>query len=129
MAQMGTLTRNTADHPKRSTRKPPARGPTAMPMPDTPAHTPIARPRSRGSTKVLVRMESVVGKMKAPPTPISARAAITMAGLEAVEATAENVPNHSRPKVSAPLLPYRSPSEPAVRSRQANTMVYASTIH
>ena len=37
----------------------------AMPMADTPAHTPIALARSRGSWNTLVRIESVAGMMNA----------------------------------------------------------------
>ena len=69
-------------------------------MPATPAHTPIARARSAGSRNVLVRIDSVVGKMNAPPTPMSARAAISMPGEFAVEASAEKTPNHANPNIS-----------------------------
>ena len=78
---------------------------------------------------MFVRIESVVGKMNAPPTPMSARAAISMPGELAVEASAEKTPNHASPNISVRRRPYRSPSEPAVRRRHANTIVYASTIH
>ena len=61
MAQIGTLMRKTADQPKSSTSRPPSTGPSAMPTPLTPAHTPIARARSWGSRNVLVMIESVVG--------------------------------------------------------------------
>jgi hypothetical protein len=49
---------------------------------------------------VLVRIDSVVGKMNAPPTPMSARAAISMPGEPAIEASAEKTPNHANPNTS-----------------------------
>ena len=42
----GTLTSSTAPHQKCSSRNPPVTGPTPTPIADTPAQTPIARPRS-----------------------------------------------------------------------------------
>ena len=45
------------------------------------------------------------------------------------DASAENVPNSTRPSVSAFLRPKRSPSDPAVSSSPANTIVYESMIH
>ena len=107
---------------------PPRTGPSATPIPDTPAHTPMARARSC-PVNVLVRIDNVVGKMNAAPMPISARAAISISGDWASEASPENPPNSSRPIDSAPLRPNLSPSAPAVSSRLANTMMYASMIH
>src|SRR5215469_12453425 len=72
----GTLTRNTEPHQNRWSSHPPAIGPMAIPMPDTPAQMPIALPRSPGSRNVLVRIDRVDGMMIAPPTPISDRVAM-----------------------------------------------------
>ena len=99
-AHTGTLMKNTEPQPRCSTSSPPTTGPIAIPMPATPAHTPIARARSAGSRNVLVRIDSVVGKMNAPPTPMSARAAISMPGEFAVDASAEKTPNHASPNIS-----------------------------
>jgi hypothetical protein len=65
----------------------------------------MARARSPGSRNVLVRIESVVGKMNAPPTPMSARAAISMPGELAVDARAEKTPNHASPNISVRRRP------------------------
>ena len=97
-------------------------------MPETPAHTPMARARSRPS-KVLVRMDSVVGKMNAAPIPMSPRAAMSISGVLASDARAEHAPKRNSPTDSAPLRPNLSPSAPAVSRRLANTMMYASMIH
>ena len=120
--QIGTLTRNTDPQEKCSSSSPPPSGPTTIPSPDTPAHTPMARARSR-PVKTLVRIDSVVGKMKAPPIPISPRQTISIVADRAWDASAEQAPNTTSPKVSAPLRPSRSPSDPAVSSRPAKTMV------
>ncbi len=120
--QIGTLTRNTEPHEKCSTSRPPANGPMAIPSPDTPAQMPMARARSEPS-KVLVSIDSVVGKIRAPPTPIKPRAAISAPVEPAVEANAEQAANRPSPAVSTPLRPSLSPREPAVSNRQANTIV------
>jgi hypothetical protein len=78
---------------------------------------------------VFVRIDSVVGKMKAAPMPIRPRAAISISGDVASEASAENEPKSNSPNDNAPRRPNLSPSAPAVRSRHANTITYASTIH
>ncbi len=54
-----------------------------MPMADTPAHTPIALARSRGSWNTLVMIESVAGMMNAAPTPMSARVPMSISGDDA----------------------------------------------
>ena len=46
-------------------------GPMATPAPATPAQMPMARPRSAGSGKMLVRIDSVAGMMSAPPMPMN----------------------------------------------------------
>ncbi len=97
-------------------------GPRATPIPETPAHTPMARARS-WPVNVLVRIDSVVGKMNAAPIPMRPRVAISTCGESASDASPENVPKSSSPTVSAPLRPNLSPSAPAVRSRLANTMM------
>ena len=104
-AQIGRLMKKTDCQPRCSTSNPPTMGPRAMPIPDTPAQTPMARARSRASRKVLVRIDSVVGKMKAPPMPIRPREMMRRSGELANPATAENVANHARPKVSARRRP------------------------
>ena len=52
-------------------------GPSAIPPDATPDQIPSAQARSRGSEKLLRMMASVAGIIVAPPTPCSARAAIS----------------------------------------------------
>ena len=98
-------------------------------MPATPDQIPIAIARSRGTVKTLVMIDSVAGMMSAAPRPITARAPTSwltpLENAAAVDAT----PKITRPTVSAPLRPKRSPSAPKVRRSPANTSVYASTTH
>ena len=61
--------------------------------------------------------------MHAPPMPMRARATISIVAEVLKAARAENAPNRARPAVRMPLRPSLSPSEPAVSSRQANTIV------
>ena len=100
-----------------------------MPMADTPAHTPIALARSRGSWNTLVRTDSVAGMIADAPMPISARVPMSTVADGANADSAEPMPKITRPIVSARYRPKRSPRLPDVSSRPANTMVYASTIH
>ncbi len=59
-----------------STSQPPAIGPSAIPRPATAAQAPIAFARSSAG-KTAVRIERVEGMMSAPPTPMSARLAMS----------------------------------------------------
>ncbi len=119
----GTLTRNTDPHQKCCSSQPPAMGPTAMPMPETPAQMPMALARSLGSVKVLVRIERVAGMMMAPPTPMSDRVAMSCDAEPAKADNTEPVPKIMSPMLSAFLRPKRSPRLPAVSSSPANTKV------
>ena len=99
---IGTLTSSTAPHQKCWSRKPPVTGPSPTPMPDTPAHTPMARPRSRGSVKTLVMIDRVAGMISAPPTPMRLRQLMSALGSLDVAASAEPMPKMARPRASAP---------------------------
>ncbi len=72
----------------------------ASPMADAPAHTPMARPRSRGSVKTLVMIDRVAGMMNAPPTPMTARKTISAPADPLNAASAEPRPNVASPKAS-----------------------------
>ena len=116
----GMLTQKTALQSKDSSSTPPAIGPSTMPSPETAAQAAIALPRSSAG-KMLVMIERVAGMMKAPPTPIRARLAISISELvDSAEAT-EPVAKTISPNCSARLRPKRSPRLPAARSRPAKT--------
>ena len=106
----GTLTRNAACQEKCSSSAPPTIGPTAAPIAETAAHTPSAVARSPGSVKTERSSDSVVGMIIAPPTPSSARAAITSAGLSTSSTAADAPPKTAKPPSSTSRRPHRSAS-------------------
>ncbi len=110
-------------HQKCSNSTPPVIGPRPSPNADTPAHTPIALPRSAGSVNTLVMIDNVDGMMNAPPTPINARVAISMSAEDDNADITDPAPNTARPNARNRYLPKRSPRLPAVRSSPANTKV------
>ena len=59
---------------KSSVSQPPISGPAASAIADTPAHVPIALPRSSGGN-ALVMIDSVPGIISAAPMPWTARLA------------------------------------------------------
>ena len=75
----GTLMRKTEDQSKYSSSRPPNSGPRPTPIAAVPAHTPIALARSSHG-KTFVMIDSVAGMISAPPTPISARTAMSCVG-------------------------------------------------
>ena len=82
-----------------------------------------------GSVNTFVRIDSVVGKMQAPPMPMSARARIRPSAEPEKAATAENRAKSMTPRWSIRLRPNLSPMAPTVSSSEANTIVYESMIH
>ena len=117
----GTLTRKTEPHQKCSSSQPPVTGPMATAMPAVADQMAMAWARSFRSVKTLVRIDSVAGMISAAPMPMIARVAMrwlaSVANAEAIDAE----PMIVRPMARAPRRPNRSPSEPIVSSRPANT--------
>jgi hypothetical protein len=101
--------------------RPPSTGPAASAIADTPDHRPIACTRSRGSGKAAARIARVLGSSAAPPTACSARPPTSAGRLGASPHSAELPVNTTRPARNTRRRPKRSPSEPAVSSRLANT--------
>ncbi len=126
---IGTLIQKMLCQSKRSTRVPPISGPMARARPEMPAHMPIARARSRGSRKVLVMIDSVLGSISAPPMPWTTRAPIRNEVDGARAHRTEPPVNSARPPMNALRRPNRSPSVPPVSSRLASASTKASTIH
>ncbi|GAA2886137.1 hypothetical protein GCM10020220_090420 [Nonomuraea rubra] len=128
-AMTGTFTRNAACQLKCSSSTPPTTGPSAAPTAAIADHTPRAFARSAGSVNRFRIMDSVDGMIMAPPTPSSARTAITSSGLPAASTASEASPNTANPVISIRLRPHRSPSALTVTSSPDRTSAYASTIH
>ena len=74
---IGTLMNRIQRQPSASVRMPPSRTPAAPPAPPMAPQIPTARLRAGPSVKVVVRIESEAGAMTAPPSPWTARAAIS----------------------------------------------------
>jgi hypothetical protein len=83
---------------------------------------PMARPRSSPS-KMLSMIDKVVGKIAAPPTPMSARNAISVVALVANAASPDPTPKITSPTSSASRRPYLSPRFPATSRSAANVKV------
>ena len=83
----GTLMRNTHRHENASINQPPTNGPTALATPASPAHAPIARPRST-SWNAEPMIARLPGTSSAPAAPWNARAiASTVASDASAHAT------------------------------------------
>ena len=129
MRTIGTLIRNTApqslpviqfDHWGCCRIRPPSTGPSATAAPTAPAHAPMALPRSWGG-KTTVMMARVVGRTAAPPTPMSARKPISMAGVDEKAQATDATAKMTSPITNTFLRPMRSPSTPQVKRSAAKT--------
>jgi hypothetical protein len=65
-------------------------------------------------------IESVAGMISAPPTPMSARTAMSCVDVSTKTTARLDSPKMAMPACSASLRPKRSPSVPSVSSRPAN---------
>ncbi len=92
-------------------------------MPTVAPHAPIARPRSRGSVKTLVMIDIATGFSIEPPTPCTARAAISQPSVGARLHASDAAANTQRPVWNVRLRPSRSPVEPASIRKLAITIV------
>jgi hypothetical protein len=66
-------------------------------------------------------MDRVAGMISAPPTPMTARVAMSWSALLASDDAIEATPMMARPIASAPRRPNLSPSAPMASSSPANT--------
>ena len=93
----------------------------AMATPAIAPHKPMARARSLRSVKTLAISDSVAGNVMAAPRPITARAAISCAGLVVNPPARLAAPTTASPASSIPLRPNRSDRLPKVSSSAAKT--------
>ncbi len=106
-----------------SSSQPPTIGPSAIAAPVIAPHRPIARARSPRSVNTFVISDSVEGNTIAAPTPITARAAISAAGLSVSPPARLARPNTARPASSIPLRPNRSDRLPHGQHRSREQQV------
>jgi len=118
----GMLMPNAHRHEKSVVSQPPRSGPTAAMPPIVAPHTAKAMPRSR-PTKVALSVDSVDGRIIAPPTPCTTRAAMSALPESASAAQTEARAKITRPSTSMRRRPNRSPIVPKTTSRAAKTSV------
>ncbi len=117
---IGALIKKTEPHQKCSSRNPPMIGPRAAPPAKDAAHTAMALRRSRSSGNTVRISDRVEGISVAPPSPSSARAAISISGDVAKAARTEAAPKAAVPIISSRRRPIRSPTLPINTSRPAS---------
>ena len=117
---MGTLTQKIASQPANCVSTPPRSGPTAAAPDMTAPHMPnaVARSLSRNSAFTL---DSVDGRMHAPPMPWMTRAMTNGANEVESAATMEPTVKITRPTRKRVRRPKRSPARPEVSSNAAKT--------
>ena len=92
MIPTGTLMKKIHSHPKPSTSRPPASGPTSVATPAVAPHRPIAAPRRSGGN-VRVMTAIVCGVISAAPSPCTARAMMSSSRVP-------ESPHHSEARVN-----------------------------
>lgn len=117
----GMFIRNAACQLNVSMIQPPTIGPAAPPTDAIAAHTAIAYRRSCRSRNMLRASDSVEGIMIAPPTPRSARAAISIQGSVASAPSTEASAKRTAPTSRFCRRPNRSPTELIATSRPMST--------
>ena len=114
--------RKTNRHDATSTSQPPTNGPIAVATPPSPDQAPIARARSSGANDAWI-IARLPGVSSAPPTPCSARAAISSGAVGASPQSSDASANQTTPITKTRRRPYRSPSEPPSRISDASVSV------
>ena len=94
-----------------------------MLRPNTDAHTPIARARSRASVMTLTTIANATGLSIDAPIPWSTRAPIRTAAVGASAHATDPMAKTTRPQRNTLRRPSRSASAPALISALASTSV------
>jgi hypothetical protein len=111
----------------RSVRIPPASTPRTPPPERTKPNTPIAFARSAGSVKSVIRSESATAETTAPPTPCTARAAMSIPWVVAMPQASEAAVKRPIPDRKSFRCPKRSPSLPPSSRKPPKVSRYAFT--
>ena len=102
---------------------PPSSTPAAPPAPPMAPQMPTARLRAAPSVKVVVRIESEAGAMIAPPSPCTARAAMSTPWLSAMPPASEATANSVSPATNTRRRPSRSAARPPSSRNPAKVTV------
>ena len=122
------MTQKTDDQPKTLRSRPPTIGPTMNPTPAIAAHVPMADGRS-SSGVASTKIDNVSDDISAPPTPCTARKAISSTSTVDSAQAAEPTTNMTIPTTKHRRRPNRSPSAPPSGISAANARAYALTTH
>ena len=111
--------RKMSRHDTACTRKPPRKGPTAVPTPPSPAHAPMARARSSGDERRLHDGERPRREQR-PAHALQGPGRDEDAGPSVATAhTSDASANHTTPITNTRRRPKRSPSDPPTSSSPA----------
>ena len=115
-APIGRLTKKIHDQLRYDVRTPPSSTPTAPPTPEIAPQIASATFRSWPSRKVVTTIESAAGARSAPPSPCSARVAISSPSDDASPDSSEANVNSPTPAMNTRLRPSRSARRPPSKS-------------
>ena len=125
----GTLTMKIHGHEASWVSTPPRSRPTAPPPAAIALQTPSALVRSSCRVNVVVMIESAAGETRAPPSPWSARPAISIPDVCARPLSSEAALNTITPAANNRLRPSRSVARPPSNRKPPKMSVYALTTH
>ena len=120
MMPSGMLMKNDQRQDRLVVSQPPSSGPMAATPPMTAPQMPNAMARSR-PRKLVFRIDCVAGRIMAPPTPWSRRAAMSWVPSWAAPAMTDATMKITRPPRYISRRPRWSPSRPRVMRSAANT--------
>ncbi|HTZ87872.1 MAG TPA: hypothetical protein VMB05_14490 [Solirubrobacteraceae bacterium] len=120
---IGTLITKIAGQLSPCVSTPPSSAPSEPPTPPIAPHTPSALLRSAPSANEVVMIARLAGEITAPPTPCSARAAISIEEESASAQTSEASENNAVPARNTRRRPSRSAARPPSNRKPANVSV------
>ena len=126
---IGTLMKKIQCQSMAAVTRPPVSRPMEPPAVATTMKMLIARARSDGTSNSVTMIATITADAAAPPTPCSARAAISSPWLCANPHSTDTAVNSTRPARNTFLRPIRSPRRPASSRKPPNVSRYELTTH
>ena len=128
-APTGTLTKKIHSQPRYFVSTPPASTPTAAPLPPSAPQIPSALFRSGPSSKLVITIDRAAGEMIAPPSPCTARDAISIPSDCASPHASEASVNSATPTMNTRRRPSKSAARPPSSRKPPNAIEYAVITH
>src|SRR5580765_4256172 len=128
-APTGTLTKKIHSQPRYFVSTPPASTPTAAPLPPSAPQIPSALLRSGPSSKLVITIDRAAGEMIAPPSPCTARDAISIPSDCASPHASEASVNSATPTMNTRRRPSRSAARPPSSKKPPKAIEYAVITH